>query len=168
MRLIVVRHAIAVAPEDFVGEGQPDEARPLTPKGRRRMRRVARGLRRLVPELHVIATSPYLRARETADILNDAYRRKDVPVLLTALAQDAPLDETRAWLDAQQPEATIALVGHEPHLSRLIGWLLTGTDRALGELTRGGACLLECDAPVVPGTARLGWLLRAGQLRRLR
>ena len=167
MRLLIVRHGIAVAPEKFVDADRADESRPLTAKGRRRMRGAARGLRRLVPELDVLASSPLARARETTEIVAAAYRRRETPVTIPALVSDAPLDDLRAWLDVQHPDATVALVGHEPHLSRVIGWLLTGTDRALGELTRGGACLLDCEAPVVPGTARLGWLLRAGQLRRL-
>ena len=171
MRIVVVRHAIAVAPEEFVRDDRPDEARPLTAKGRRRMRRAARGLHRLVPTLDVLAASPYRRAQETAEIVAAAYGRhgkREAPTTLAALVPDAQLDDTRDWLDAQPPAATVALVGHEPHLSRLIGWLLTGTDRALGELKRGGACLLECDGSVKPGEARLQWLLRAGELRELR
>jgi phosphohistidine phosphatase len=170
MRIVVVRHAIAVAPEDFVGDDHPDEARPLTAKGRRRMRRAARGLRRLVPTLDILAASPYRRAHETAEIIAAAYRHgeRQTPTTLAALVPDAPLVDTRDWLDAQPPAATVALVGHEPHLSRLIGWLLTGTDRALGELKRGGACLLECDGMVKPGESRLEWLLHAGHLRELR
>ena len=171
MRIVVVRHAIAVAPEQFVSDDRPDEARPLTAKGRRRMRRAARGLRRLVPQLDVIAASPLRRAQETAEIVAAAYRRhgeREVPTTLAALVPDAALAETRDWLDAQPATATVALVGHEPHLSRLIGWLLTGTDRALGELKRGGACLLECDGQAKPGEAHLAWLLHAGQLRELR
>ncbi|AHG92262.1 putative phosphohistidine phosphatase SixA (plasmid) [Gemmatirosa kalamazoonensis] len=81
---------------------------------------------------------------------------------------DAPLAFTRDWLDTQRAGWTITLVGHEPHLSRLVGWLLSGQEHAFTELTRGGACLLECDAPVSPGAVRLEWLLRAGQLRRVR
>jgi phosphohistidine phosphatase len=171
MRIVVVRHAIAVAPEDFVGEDRPDEARPLTAQGRRRMRRAARGLRHLVPTIDVLAASPYRRAQETAEIVAAAYRRHgkhEGPTTLAALVPDAPLEATRDWLDAQPAAAIVALVGHEPHLSRLIGWLLTGTARALGEMKRGGACLLECDGQVKPGAARLQWLLHAGQLRELR
>ena len=168
MRIVVVRHGIAEDREAFVHTGQPDEARPLTREGRRRMRRAARGLRDIVEHVDVVASSPLARARETADILADRFGRSEGIVTLSALVPDAPLAFTRDWLDTQRAESTIALVGHEPHLSRLVGWLLSGPEHAFTELTRGGACLLECDAPVSPGGVRLEWLLRAGQLRRLR
>ena len=168
MRIVVVRHGIAEDREAFARTGQPDEARPLTRKGRRRMRRTARGLRDVAPRIDVVASSPLARARETADILADAFGRGEGSVTLSALVPDAPLAYARDWLNTQRPDAAIALVGHEPHLSRVVGWLLSGQEHAFTELTRGGACLLECDAPVSPGAVRLDWLLRAGQLRRLR
>ena len=169
MRIVVVRHGIAVDREEFAQSGQPDESRPLTKRGRRRLRVAARGLRRVVGEVDILATSPYVRARETADLLVPRLRPNEGPVTLGALVPDAPLEETRDWLSAQSAEATVVLTGHEPHLSRLIAWLVSGGghDRAFTELTRGGACLLESDVPVVEGAARMGWLLRAGQLRRL-
>jgi phosphohistidine phosphatase len=144
------------------------------------MRRTARGLKRLVPDLDVLATSPHRRARETADILADVYGRATagatngatagarVPVTVSALVPDEPLETARVWLATQPQESTVAMVGHEPHLSRLASWLLTGQERALFELSKGGACLLAFDGDVAAGRARLCWLLRAGQLRRLR
>ena len=167
MRIIVVRHGIAEDREEFSQSGQPDESRPLTMRGRRRLRPVARGLRRLVGKVDVLATSPYVRARETAEILAPRLRVRTEVVTLGALVPDEPLAATRDWLSAQPADATVVLTGHEPHLSRLIAWLVTGRDPAFAELTRGGACLLEGDAPLVEGAVRLSWLLRAGQLRRL-
>lgn len=167
MRLLVIRHAIAVDREELA-VGEPDDARPLTPKGRRRMRRGARGLRGAVPRIDALATSPLVRARETAEIIARAYRDRARPAVLDALVPDAPLELTRDWLRSRPADSTVALVGHEPHLSALVGWLLTGREHALFEFTKGGACLLAFDAEIGEGRARLCWLLRAGQLRRMR
>jgi len=59
-------------------------------------------------------------------------------------------------------------VGHEPSLSQILGWLLTGTDRRLFAFRKGGACLLEFgeDEPA-GGTATLLWALTPAQLRTL-
>lgn len=69
MNLYLIRHAIAV------DEGDPeyaqDSLRPLTEKGRKKMRQIARGLRALGAEFDLIVSSPYVRARETAEILSD-------------------------------------------------------------------------------------------------
>src|SRR5882724_2462532 len=67
VRLLVVRHAIAEDPAVFAATGRSDAERPLTEKGRRRMRRVARGLKKLVPAIDGLATSPLVRAVETAE-----------------------------------------------------------------------------------------------------
>ena len=62
--LYVLRHGIAVA------RGNPayplDSDRPLTLKGMKRMRQIARGMRRLGVGFDVILTSAYTRALETA------------------------------------------------------------------------------------------------------
>ncbi len=69
MRLLVVRHAIAEDREAFARSHKDDSTRPLTPDGRRKMERAALGLKELVPELDVLAASPYKRAIETAEII---------------------------------------------------------------------------------------------------
>src|SRR4051812_3404647 len=89
MHLLIIRHGIA---ED----GSPDEARALTEKGRRRMRKIAAGLRRIVPALEVPATSPLVRARETAEIVAHQYDLK--PEIVAELSPDAPLGRLREWL----------------------------------------------------------------------
>src|SRR5438270_12319073 len=73
MRLLVVRHAIAEDREAFARSHKDDAARPLTPDGRRKMERAALGLKELVPELELLAASPYKRAIETAEIIAHAH-----------------------------------------------------------------------------------------------
>ena len=70
MRLLFIRHAIAEDRDEWAKSGRPDAERPLTDRGRDRMRRAARGLARLLPRPDLIATSPYLRAAETAAIVS--------------------------------------------------------------------------------------------------
>src|SRR2546423_8060240 len=73
MRLLVVRHAIAEDREAFARSHKDDATRPLTPDGRRKMESAALGLKELVPELDVLAASPYKRAIETAEIISAAF-----------------------------------------------------------------------------------------------
>jgi pimeloyl-ACP methyl ester carboxylesterase len=53
MQLLVIRHAIAEDRDAFAASGRDDSERPLTESGRDKMRRVARGLRELVPRIDV-------------------------------------------------------------------------------------------------------------------
>ncbi len=166
MRLLVIRHAIAEDPTAFAASGRNDAERPLTERGRRRMRRVVRGLRRLIPTIDALATSPLVRAVETAQVLADAYRG----LAITRVSELVPSSEPAAllpWLEKQRSKETVAAVGHEPALGRWAGWLLAGGDRAFVEFKKGGICCLEIlDAPG-PASASLQWALTPGQLRRI-
>jgi phosphohistidine phosphatase len=68
----VIRHAPAADRAEFAKTGKDDSERPLTDDGKTKMRRAARGLRSLVPKLDLLASSPYVRAHETAEIVADA------------------------------------------------------------------------------------------------
>ena len=125
MKLLVIRHAIAEDRDAWAFAGKPDAERPLTDDGRKRMRRAAAGLRETVPSLDVIATSPLARARQTAEIVGREYDSAEI-VDLPQLAPDATVDDLLPWLVERGAEDTVAVVGHEPGLGFLVGWLLTG------------------------------------------
>jgi phosphohistidine phosphatase len=166
MKLLVVRHGPAEDREAFAATGQPDDLRPLTQRGRRRTKRAARGLDTLVVGIDVLASSPLTRARQTAELLGERLGGGEI-VTLPELAPDAPADALVPWLEQQTAEGVVALVGHEPHLGFLVGWLLTGRHDSFVELRKGGACLLEFDGAVAAGDAMLVWALAPRHLRAL-
>lgn len=92
MKLLVVRHAVAMEREEFARTGQSDDLRPLTADGARKMRRVARGLRAEIETLDLLVTSPLVRAVQTAGIVADAYGTGAAGTT-TSLLPDAPLEE---------------------------------------------------------------------------
>jgi len=166
MRLLLIRHAIAEEREDFARTGKDDRLRPLTDEGRKKMKQAARGLRSLVPEIDLLATSPLTRAAQTGAILDSVFGGIDV-VEVDELSPETTPEELLRWL-RQQKGKLIAGVGHEPSLSQILGWLLTGTDRRLFAFRKGGACLLEFgDGEPAAGTATLLWALTPAQLRML-
>ncbi|HEY8020752.1 MAG TPA: histidine phosphatase family protein [Thermoanaerobaculia bacterium] len=165
MQLLVIRHAIAVEREDFARTGKDDHLRPLTDEGRKRMKQAARGLRKLAPEVDLLATSPLTRAAQTGAILDSVYGGLD-EVEIEELSPDAaPMDFLR-WLRKQKSEL-IAVVGHEPSLSLILSWLLTGSERRIFSFRKGGACLIEFPGEIGAGTATLLWALTPAQLRDL-
>src|SRR5205814_8591066 len=102
MRLLVVRHAIAEDREAFARSHKDDAARPLTPDGRRKMERAALGLKELVPELELLAPSPYKRALETAEIIAHAYGDQRVE-RVPELPPRPGLHPVIRWLTRQAP-----------------------------------------------------------------
>ncbi len=166
MQLLIVRHAIAEDRLEFASSEKNDDLRPLTPQGRKRMRRGARGLRALVPTIDVLAASPLVRAEQTAGILAEVYGRPTL-VRVPALAPGAGAEEAARWLATQPDAATVLVVGHEPDLSELIGWLTSGTAQSYIDFKKGGACLLHCPAPPSAGACRMQWLADPKSLRLL-
>ncbi|MBA2409063.1 MAG: histidine phosphatase family protein [Gammaproteobacteria bacterium] len=167
MRILAVRHGDAGDAQVFVHSGQPDHLRPLTARGRRRMWVAARGLLREVPRIDLLATSPYTRAVETAEVLSNVYGElaaREIP----ELESGAALASILAWLRAHAAYDCIALVGHAPDLVELVTCLTCGPGSApVVKIKKGGACLLSIDAALTPGAGEIRWLLDNGQLVRL-
>jgi phosphohistidine phosphatase len=167
MDLLVVRHAIAEDREAFAETGKDDAQRPLTEAGRRKFEEGARGLRKVVESIEVLATSALVRAIQTGEILEEVY---DVgrAVRLKELAPEADPASLLPWLKRHRGRSLVVIVGHEPHLSHLVEHLLVGKRAGFVSLRKGGACLLGFDGAPEAGRAELRWLLTAAQLRRVR
>lgn len=138
-RLYILRHGIAVPPEtpDFA-----DDDRPLTPRGKRRMRRIGGGLDRLDLNLDRIATSPLPRARKSAELVADALGLGDLIDDADELRAGGGAAAVRDWL-GRRSEARLMIVGHNPMLSELVGLLVLGDAHApWGELKKGGVAAL--------------------------
>lgn len=166
MKLLIVRHAIAEERDDFARTGRDDRLRPLTDEGRKKMKQAARGLRSLAPGIDLLATSPLTRAAQTGAILDTVYGGLD-EVEIEELAPEASPIEFLSWLRHQEDKECIAVVGHEPSLSLILSWLLTGSERRLFAFRKGGACLLDFPGETGAGTATLLWALTPAQLRTL-
>ena len=153
MRLLVVRHAIAVP---HGTPGVADQDRPLTPEGEAKFREAARGLARILDAPDALLTSPWLRARQTAAIAADAWGGPQ-PKLTPALASGSFEEQARV-LDEYADDETVAIFGHEPWVSELVARLL-GT-RASDRLTfkKGGAALLEIPGRLAEGGSLVFYL----------
>lgn len=140
MELFLIRHAIA-APRSLT---LPDADRPLTRQGRERFTQVVAGMQRLGIRLRQVHHSPWLRAVETAALL--------VPVLKGDLLPTQALARPpQADLLHEIDQTPAALVGHEPWISELLAWLITGSPAAgaMFAFKKGGVAWLE--GPPRPG-----------------
>ena len=118
MQLFLIRHAHAL-------DGGDDAARPLSARGRKQVRTLARGLKRAgVFDAAEVWHSPLLRARDTAALL---VRRVGAPAKLVETSGLTPGDDPAVMAARlrwrRQP---LAIVGHEPHLSALASLLVAG------------------------------------------
>jgi phosphohistidine phosphatase len=163
--LYLLRHGIAINAQ----ETAPDGDRPLTDKGRKRMRKAARGLSRLNINFDAILTSPLTRAHETATIVAETLGRENCLSKVEALKPDGAVEELVSGLKDYNNCENLLLVGHEPLLSDTASFLLTGKKNANIKvaLKKGGLVRIVVDSlpPRNPGTLDL--LLVPKILRRL-
>jgi phosphohistidine phosphatase len=177
MKLLVVRHAIAMERSEYqkMSPGASDDLRPLTAEGRRKMKKNVRGLSSIVKSPEVLVSSSLARALETAEILKDV-AWPEIEVLETkSLRPESDVEELVDWLNRLRarnvrlaaPDAMIAIVGHEPHLSAMVSWLLSGSSKPFVELKKGGACLLEFETGPGRAKGRLLWYAPPAILRQV-
>jgi phosphohistidine phosphatase len=163
MNLYIIRHAIAVDPA--TSDYESDSQRPLTDKGCKKMRQIAKGLRKLGVEFDLILSSPYVRACETAEILADVFKMKKKLVFSDNLIPLGNPELLIGEINEKYSVDSIALVGHEPHLSTLIGMLVAENAKIEVTLKKGGVCNLSADdLHHVDHRATLEWLLTPGIL----
>ena len=164
MDLLVIRHAIAVERDEWSGD---DDLRPLTDEGVSKMRKGAQGLAAQVKNVDVLATSPLVRARKTAEIVARALEHEGELEEVDALRPDQDPRAFVEWVERHVENDVVAIVGHEPHLSTLVSWLLTGKSESRLDLKKGGACLVHFEEAPKAGRGQLLWLLTPNQLRAL-
>jgi phosphohistidine phosphatase len=166
MHLLVVRHAIAEDKREFARTGRDDAERPLTADGKRQMRQVVKGMRRIVESIDVLAASPLVRAAQTAALIANEYDGMSVSTVPSLAPESAPA-AFATWLRTQRDAEVVAAVGHDPHLGVLITWLMTGSRDSHVTLEKGGACMLEIEGQRGARSATLEWSLTPEVLKRL-
>jgi phosphohistidine phosphatase len=122
VKLYVMRHGPA---EDQSDSGQ-DSDRALTVSGRDRTRSVAKALTEGEESPLHIATSPLVRAVQTAEIVAVATKLTDRGGTVETRRELAPGGNTLKLVDDYLSHGAkrVMVVGHEPDLSHLVGLLL--------------------------------------------
>jgi phosphohistidine phosphatase len=145
MELYFLRHGQA----DWPNWNKTDDERPLTKRGKKEMRDVAKFLARLKVRPTLIVTSPLPRASQTAEIAADylkAKLRKD-----ELLAPGFGMSELRTVLKRHRAKV-LMLVGHEPDFTTVISGLTGGSLK----LSKAGVALVDADPESEEG--KLLWL----------
>ena len=160
MRLVLLRHATAEDRYIFhvSSNGAPESRRPLSREGIDKMKNSASGLYlSLNSDVQRVVTSPYTRARQTADLFVQAipeHQRPEVEIS-DLLTPGCSVRTIRKWL--ANAAGTIVLVGHEPDMSWLMSQF-TGESFKGKNIDTGGACCIEFENSLNNSLGRLLWL----------
>lgn len=169
LKLLLIRHGIAEEYGEFAATGRGDALRPLTADGRRKMEQGARGLAGLVGAVDLVATSPLVRARQTAEIVAAACGNPPV-VETDTLVPGADPGRFLDWLAERRADGVVAAVGHQPHLGLLAAHLLgahSGSGSAVAVKKGSALCFDLAAGPADASGATLLWALAPAHLRRL-
>jgi phosphohistidine phosphatase len=162
VELTILRHGIAV---EHGTPGIPDDDRPLTPKGEKRMREIAAGLVAIGVEVDRIVTSPLPRARRTAEIVAETLGLEDRLVDDSILRAGGAAGEVVDWL-RDRPEDRLMIVGHNPMLDELLSLLVLGDLHALPFSLKKGAVAALRRWDEEPDRFEIAWLATPRLLRR--
>lgn len=157
MRIYLIRHSQAV--DLGTPSYEDDSLRPLTEKGREKMKNIAGGLKALGIRPDLIVSSPYLRAQQTADILAKVLKYKPELAFNAALVPMGNPDDMIGEINEKYTVDELALIGHEPNLSGLISRLTAGNSELAINLKKGCVCCLSADDLHIERNAVLEWLL---------
>jgi phosphohistidine phosphatase len=164
MVLYFLRHGLAGQHGD--PKYKNDSLRPLTAPGKEKIHTAALGMQTLGISFDAILSSPYLRARQTAEIVAQAYTIKNKSIHLTnnllPPALFATLLNEVQSLFAKSEH--ILFVGHEPHLSDMISSLLDCPQPLRIDFKKGALCCLEITQDPKNPDAYLKWFLTSTQL----
>jgi phosphohistidine phosphatase len=167
MNLYFLRHGLAGKP-GAGGHGK-DSDRPLTPKGERKLWKIAEAMEALELSFDLILSSPYTRARQTARIVAEAFNARGELEFSAALTPNGSAKKVVELIAALKPEPeNVLLVGHEPCLSEFIALLVTGETGSSVVLKKGGLCKLSVESLKPGRCAVIEWLLTPKQMLLMR
>jgi phosphohistidine phosphatase len=115
-------------------------------------------------DFELIATSPFVRARETTDIVAAALDQADRVRIWEGLVPGGSPDTICHELGRFNEDATLLLVGHEPLLSSLISRIIAGDSGSAIVMTPGGLAKIRNFSFSRRPAGELHWLLTARQI----
>jgi phosphohistidine phosphatase len=138
-QVYLLRHAIAVERGSAV---YPNDDRPLTDEGIKKMKTVAKGISCIVDSFEVILTSPLKRAFQTAQITASAVGcAKNIRVVDDLLPGATP-EKIFRLIAEYKSRGRVLLVGHEPDLGFFASYLL-GAKESVVEFKKGALCRID-------------------------
>jgi phosphohistidine phosphatase len=158
MELILIRHGQAEAREEKLD----DTKRSLTDKGRKKLKKALPGLKAFLKgrEEIQIWSSPLLRASETAEILSDGLKVKDISYF--DFIADGDFQKFSEQIARTKRKACVLVIGHEPYLGE---WSQKTCGYNL-PFQKGSAASFKVDS-VNPISSELQWFIQSDSFEQI-
>jgi len=161
MIVYIVRHAWAGQSGDPAYSN--DDERPLTEKGRKRFQKLVKKLAKRGFDPAVVATSPLVRAEQTAAVISEVCPAHPSLNVLPALSPGSQLQSLLDWTNSQSAK-DVAWVGHAPDVEMLTGALI-GDSACQICFDKGAVAAVQFAGEVSAGAGELLWFANAELMR---
>ena len=159
MDLYIVRHAWA--DYDDTSAWPDDGLRPLTKEGQARFARMVKRLAKSGFAPGIIATSPLVRCRQTADLAAAGVKGRPEVVECDTLAPGSDLAAMIRWTALHAPGCdAVAWVGHAPDVGHMAGQLTGAGENSIDFAKGAVAAIRFAELPEIGGGV-LRWLVTA-------
>jgi phosphohistidine phosphatase len=165
MNIHLLRHGIA-APLGSENQYQ-DQLRELTPDGMSKMRKAAQGLKRLGVTFDLIASSPLVRARQTAEIVSEIFKFREPVTFWQELEPEGSIDGFLQKLKELQNKSSALVVGHQPSIGCLASYLLCGNPEISLPFKKGAIFSIQLSELPPQSAGQLLWMLTSKLMRRV-
>jgi phosphohistidine phosphatase len=163
LHIYLLRHGIA-APLNEENRFN-DARRALTPDGLAKMREACLGLKRLGVTFDLVASSPLVRAKQTAEIVVGTLRIGEPIQEWDELTPDGSIGGVMRQLQKYEKRASPLLVGHQPFMGLLACFLIFGSNKISLDFKKGGICCIRVDEVPPQFAGELVWMLPPKILR---
>jgi phosphohistidine phosphatase len=153
MHIYIIRHAWAYEHGD--PRWPDDSQRPLEQEGAERFAQIVKLLKQRGFAPEAIATSPYVRCRQTAEIVAAHSTQSPQIIDLDALKPGSDFAQLIEWTSEQRVDS-VAWVGHAPDVSWLAASLISEGD-AMIRFAKGAVASIRVDGPLGAGCGELQW-----------
>lgn len=163
--LYLMRHGIAA--ERFEPGIHSDADRPLTDRGRRRVRLVAQAMQSMDVQPGLVISSPYVRAKQTAEIVCEVLgiEALEFDDRLTPMADPHAVRDL--LIEHHHHGEDVLFTGHQPHMSSTLSYLLSGGMGVALEMRKAGLACLRFPGFSQHPPAQLDWLLTPRWISRM-
>jgi phosphohistidine phosphatase len=159
MDLYIIRHAWAEERDDTQWPNDAD--RPLSVKGKERFADVVKRLAKQGCAPGIVATSPMVRCRQTAELIAEGVKGKPPVVERQELLPGGDLEGLLAWTAEQsQQHEELAWVGHAPDVGRLAAALIGNGDASI-DFVKGAVAAIRFAGQAKRAEGELRWLTTA-------
>ena len=164
MEIFLLRHGKA---EERSYNIRSDSKRKLTEAGKREITFVAKGIRNLNIDFDFVISSPLVRAKQTAEIILK-YVNSTKLLIWNELKPEIDVEKTIKKLATISPSSSVLLIGHEPHLTTLIGTIISPDSKNLNiSLKKGGFVHIKASKEKFGILGSLRSILTPKQLKKL-